>query len=220
MLKVCFKSTVGTVPHDARAFVFVSRHLSEVITATMHGMARLMIRQLLQSPWLHHGELQNFEPPLPTIFGRYLPESRAEQLLCSSTCTWLLEKCCFAGRENREKTRSLSQEVPTFIHSNKTQKVAPVRATHSQPSYRFQPLFYFFSSLWTSKSWIWIPVCKSSPFSILFLSNGQASKTSKDDSATAPIGVSQDCLPRQCDMSPVGTEARCVNVPKDKRTIS
>ena len=144
MLKVCLKSTVGTVPHDARAFVFVSRHLSEVITATVHGKARLMIRQLLQSPWLHHGELQNFEPPLPTIFGRYLPESRAEQLLCSSTCTWLLEKCCFAGRENREKTRSLSQEVPTFIHSNKTQKVAPVRATHSQPSYRFQPLFYFF----------------------------------------------------------------------------
>ena len=79
----------------------------------------------------------------------YLPESRAEQLLCSSTCTWLLEKCCFAGRENREKTRSLSQEVPTFIHSNKTQQVhlyGLLTVSLVIECYRFQPLS---SSLWT-----------------------------------------------------------------------
>ena len=39
-----------------------------------------------------------------------------------------------------EKIRSLSQEVPTFIHSNNTEQVAPARATQSRPSCRFQPL--------------------------------------------------------------------------------
>ena len=39
---------------------------------------------------------------------------------------------------------------------------------------------------------------------VTLLQKGQVSKTSRDDSATAPIGVSHDCLPRQWDMSPDG----------------